>query len=435
MEGPPLARADALIAGTRMERLHITGGVRLRGRIRVTGAKNSSLAVIAAAALAPDRSVIENIPRCRDVLTLLEILRALGVRAEFHRTGRLDVDSRQITSHVAPYDLCRQMRASVYTAGMLLARLGRAEVPLPGGCVIGSRPVDFHIRGFETLGARVVTEHGYLKARARRLRPATYYVPRSSVGTTINLMLASSRTPGITTLQNAAREPEVVDTAVFLSLMGARVRGAGTSTITVEGTSELHGASYTIIPDRIEAGTYLIAAAATHGDVLIEDLIPEHSTALLTKLADAGVTVETSPTGVRVRADADLRAIDIDTAPYPGFATDLHPQCAAMLATVSGRSAIRETIFEKRFGYVDELRRMGADIRVEGDTATITGVPHLTGAPVEAVDIRAGAAMVIAALQAHGETEITGVENLDRGYEALEDKLRSLGAQIERARV
>lgn len=417
-----------------MERLVVAGGAPLRGRIRITGAKNSSLAVIAAAALAPDQSLIENVPRCRDVLTLLDILRSLGVRAELHEGGRLELDSRQVTGHVAPYELCRQMRASIYTAGMLLARLGRAEVPLPGGCVIGSRPVDFHIRGFETLGARVVTEHGYLKARAHRLVPTTCYVPRSSVGTTVNLMLAASRTPGVTTLQNAAREPEVVDTAVFLSLMGARVRGAGTSTITVEGTRDLHGATYTIIPDRIEAGTYLIATAATHGDVLIEDLIPEHITALLTKLSDAGVTVETDPTGVRVRADADLRPIDVDTAPYPGFATDLHPQCAAMLATVPGRSAIRETIFEKRFGYVDEMRRMGADIRVEGDTATINGVPHLTGAPVEAVDIRAGAAMVIAGLQARGETEITNVENLDRGYERLEEKLRGLGARVERVR-
>ncbi len=415
-----------------MERLLISGGVQLRGRIRVAGAKNSSLAIIAAAALAPDRSIIENVPRCRDVLTLLEILRALGVRAALQDNGRLELDSREVSGHVAPYGLCRQMRASIYTAGMLLARLGRAEVPLPGGCVIGSRPVDFHIRGFETLGAHVVTEHGYLKAHARRLVPATFYVPRSSVGTTINLMLAASRTPGITVLQNAAREPEVVDTAVFLSLMGARVRGAGTSTITVEGARDLHGATYAIIPDRIEAGTYLIAAAATHGDVLIEDLIPEHITAPLTKLADAGVTVDSDPTGVRVRVEGALRPIDVDTAPYPGFATDLHPQCAAMLATVPGRSAIRETIFEKRFGYVDELRRMGADIRVEGDTATITGVPYLTGAPVEAVDIRAGAAMVVAALQARGETQITNVENLDRGYEALEDKLLSLGAQVQR---
>lgn len=417
-----------------MEGLLIEGGRPLQGRIRIAGGKNSSLAVIAAAALAPDRSVIENVPRCRDVDTLLQILRALGIRAEFTGAGRLEIDGRSLTSYVAPYDLCRQMRASIYVAGALLGRQGRAEVPLPGGCVIGSRPVDFHIRGFEALGAHVVTEHGYIKAQAARLRPTTYYVPRSSVGTTVNMMLAASRVPGVTTLQNAAREPEVVDTAVFLSLMGARVRGAGTSTITIEGTQELHGATYAIIPDRIEAGTYLIAAAATRGDVLVEDLISEHVTALLTKLSDAGVSIEVDAKGVRARVEGELRPIDIDTAPYPGFPTDLHPPCAALLATVPGRSSIRETIFEKRFGYVDELRRMGADIRVEGDTAFITGVPHLTGAPVEAVDIRAGAAVVIAGLQARGETFITNLENLDRGYEALEEKLRTLGARIYRVR-
>ena len=417
-----------------MEKLHIAGGVRLRGRLRVAGAKNSSLAVIAAAALAPARSVLENVPLCRDVLCILEILRALGVRAEFTAPGRLELDARQLTDHVAPYDLCRQMRASIYVAGTLLARLGRAEVPLPGGCVIGSRPVDFHIRGFEALGAQVVTQHGFLKAYGPHLSAASYYVPRSSVGTTINLMLAASRTRGSTILQNVAREPEVVDTAVFLSLMGARVRGAGTSTITVEGTPDLRGATYTIIPDRIEAGTYLIAAGATHGDVLIEDLISEHVTAVLAKLSEAGVGVEVEPTGVRVHADADLRPVDVDTAPYPGFATDLHPQLVAMLAVVAGRSAVRETIFESRFGYVDELRRMGADIRVEGDTVIITGVPHLSGAPVEAMDLRAGAALVIAGLEAHGETQITHLDNIDRGYEGLDEKLRALGAHVQRTR-
>ena len=415
-----------------MERLLIEGGVRLHGRVRIAGAKNSSLAVIAAAALAPDQSVLENVPHCRDVLIFLDILRALGVKAEFTSQGHLVLDARTLVEHVAPYDLCRQMRASIYAAGMLLGRLGRAEVPLPGGCVIGSRPVDFHIRGFEALGAQVMTEHGFLKASAPQLTGATFYVPRSSVGTTINLMLAASRIPGLTVLQNAAHEPEVVDTAVFLSFMGARVRGAGTSTITVEGTEDLHGATYTIIPDRIEAGTYLIAAAATHGDVLVEELISEHMTALLTKLTEAGAVVEQGPTGVRVKVDSDLRPVDVDTAPYPGFATDLHPQLAAMLAVVAGRCAIRETIFEKRFGYVDELRRMGADIRVEGDTAIITGVPHLSGAPVEAIDIRAGAAMVVAGLEARGETQITNLENLDRGYEGLEEKLRGLGAQVQR---
>jgi UDP-N-acetylglucosamine 1-carboxyvinyltransferase len=406
--------------------------MRLRGRLRVAGAKNSSLAVIVAAALAPDRSVLENVPLCRDVLTILEILRSLGVRAEFTRPGRLELDARDLNDHVAPYELCRQMRASIYVAGMLLARVGRAQVPLPGGCVIGSRPVDFHIRGFETLGAQVVTQHGFLKAYGPRLNPASYYVPRCSVGTTINMMLAASRTPGSTVLQNAAREPEIVDTAVFLSLMGARIRGAGTDTITVEGTPQLRGATYTIIPDRIEAGTYLIAAAATHGDVLIEDLISEHVTALLAKLAEAGVAVTSEPTGVRVRADADLRPIEVDTAPYPGFATDLHPQLAAMLTVASGRSAVRETIFESRFSYVDELRRMGADIRVEGDKVIITGVPHLSGAPVEAMDLRAGAALVIAGLEARGETQITRLESIDRGYEGLEQKLVALGARVER---
>ena len=404
----------------------------MRGRLRVAGAKNSSLAVIAAAALAPDRSVLENVPLCRDVLTIVEILRALGVGAEFTGPGRLELDTRDITDHVASYDLCRQMRASFYVAGTLLGRLGRAEVPLPGGCVIGSRPVDFHIRGFEALGARAVTQHGFLKLHAPRLRPGTFFVPRSSVGTTINLMLAAARISGATVLQNVAREPEVVDTAVFLSLMGARVRGAGTSTITIEGTKDLRGARYSIIPDRIEAGTYLIAAAATHGDVLIEDLIPEHVTALLAKLAETGAEVQPEPTGVRVHVERDLRPIEVDTAPYPGFATDLHPQMAAMLATAAGRSAIRETIFESRFGYAIELRRMGGDIRIEGDTAIVTGVPHLSAAPVEAVDLRAGAAMVIGGLQARGETQITRLENIDRGYEGLEQKLRALGAEVQR---
>jgi UDP-N-acetylglucosamine 1-carboxyvinyltransferase len=416
----------------RTDRLLIEGGARLRGQLRVAGAKNSSLAVIAAASLAPDRSILENVPLCRDVLTFLDILRALGISAEFTAPGRLELDARDISDHVAPYELCRQMRASIYVAGMLLGRLGRAEVPLPGGCVIGSRPVDFHIRGFEALGAQVVTHHGFLKAYAPHLTAATFYVPRSSMGTTINLMLAASRISGSTILQNAAREPEVVDTAVLLSLMGARVRGAGTSTITIEGTRDLRGATYTVIPDRIEAGTYLIAAAATHGDVLVQDLISEHATALLAKLSESGATVESTPTGIRVHADTDLRPVDVDTAPYPGFPTDLHPQLAAMLAVATGRSTIRETVFEKRFGYADELRRMGADVLIEGDAVIIAGVPHLSGAPVEAMDIRAGAAMVIAGLEARGETQISNLENIDRGYEGLEEKLRSLGAQIQR---
>ncbi len=414
------------------ERIIIAGGRPLRGTVKISGAKNSSLAIIAAACLAPDVSVLENVPQNHDVLTLKEILEDLGVRFDF-TDDRLMVDARGIYNTTPPYDLCRRMRASFYTAGLLLARLGRAEVPLPGGCSIGTRPVDFHMRGFTALGAEVSTEHGYMKAAfARRARGTAFYVPRSSVGTTINLMMVASTARGTTVLQNAAREPEVVDTAVFLNLMGARVRGAGTETITVRGVPVLHGAQYPIIPDRIEAGTYLLCAVATRGDVLVEGLIPEHFQALLTKLQEAGAEAVVESDGVRVRQNGELRAIDVDTAPYPGFATDLHPPLAAVLAGAHGTSTIRETVYDSRFGYVEELRRMGAEMRVDGDTLHITGVEHLTGAPVEARDIRAGAAVVIAALSATGTSEIGVLENIDRGYEGLVAKLRRLGGVVER---
>jgi UDP-N-acetylglucosamine 1-carboxyvinyltransferase len=414
-----------------VDRLIITGGRRLRGAVKVAGGKNSSLAVIAAAALAADVSTLENVPDCRDVATLTAILTALGARVT-RSEGRLTIDARRLSTHVAPYDLCRSMRASFYAAGVLLGRMGRAQVPLPGGCSIGARPVDFHLRGFATLGATVVTEHGYMKATSRRLRGAAFYIPRSSVGTTINMMMAASTARGATVLQNAAREPEVVDTAVFLNLLGARIKGAGTNTITIEGVKELHGNSYAIIPDRLEAGTYLLAGAATRGDVLVEGTIPEHLTALLTKLEEAGVEVTRDTDGVRVRGGTELRAVDVDTAPYPGFSTDLHPQMVALLCQAHGTSTIRETIFEARFAYTDELRRMGADIKVEGESVHVTGVPRLTGAPVEAPDIRGGAAVVVAALAAEGATEISHLENIDRGYEDIEGKLTRLGARVVR---
>jgi UDP-N-acetylglucosamine 1-carboxyvinyltransferase len=414
-----------------MERLVIEGGRPLRGSVRISGGKNSSLAVITAACLAADTSTLENIPQCQDVWTLKAILEALGARISLEQET-MTIDARQLRAHAAPYDLCRQMRASFYAAGLLLGRLRRAEVPLPGGCVIGSRPVDFHLRGFAALGATVVTEHGYVKAEAPRLAGASFFVPRSSVGTTINLMLAASLAAGTTVLENAAREPEVVDTAVFLNLMGARIKGAGTNVITVDGVEALHGASYTVIPDRLEAGTYLIAAAATSGDVLVEEMIPEHIGALLTKLEEAGAVVERRTDGVRVAAGARHRGVDVDTAPFPGFATDLHPPFASLLATSDGRSIVRETVFESRFGYVDELRRMGADVRVEGDSAVISGVPYLTGAPVEALDLRAGAAVVIAALAAQGTSVISTVANIDRGYERIEHKLAGLGGRVQR---
>jgi len=414
-----------------MEKLVISGGRRLRGAVRVAGGKNSSLAVIAAAALAADVSTLENVPHCRDVLTFIEILEALGATITIV-AGRMTIDARGVSSHIAPYDLCRSMRASFYMAGVLLGRMGKAQVPLPGGCSIGARPVDFHMRGFQALGAKVATEHGYMKATVRRLRGAAFYVPRNSVGTTINLMMAATMAKGPTVMQNAAREPEVVDTAVFLNLMGAKIKGAGTNTITIEGVPALHGGSYAIIPDRLEAGTYLLAGAATGGDVLVEGMIPEHVTALLTKLQEAGLEVIVDTEGVRVRASGELRGVDIDTAPYPGFATDLHPQMVALLSLARGTSTIRETVFESRFAYTDELRRMGADIKVEGENVHVTGVPRLSSAPVEAPDIRGGAAVMIAALSADGDTEISKVENLDRGYEDLERKLTLLGARVAR---
>ena len=415
-----------------MERIVITGGRPLRGTVKVSGAKNSSLAIIAAACLASDVSVLENVPHCQDVLTLQAILEELGVRFVF-AGSRMVVDARGLDRTTPPYDLCRRMRASFYTAGLLLARMGRAEIPLPGGCSIGTRPVDFHMRGFAALGADVTTEHGYMKAGfARRARGTHFYVPRSSVGTTINLMMVASTARGMTVLQNAAREPEVVDTAVFLNLMGARIRGAGTDTVTIRGVPALHGAQYAIIPDRIEAGTYLLCGVATRGDVMVEGLIPEHFQALLTKLQEAGAEAVVDPDGVRVRMVGDLQAIDVDTAPYPGFATDLHPPLAAALTRARGTSTIRETIYDSRFGYVEELRRMGAQMRVDGDTVHIHGVEELSGAPVEARDIRGGAAVVIAALSAQGTSEVANVENLDRGYEGLVEKLRALGARVER---
>jgi len=417
-----------------MDQLVIQGAKPLRGAVRISGGKNSSLAIITAACLAPDVSVLDNIPHCRDVLTLKAILEALGAKITLAE-GRMTIDAQAVSQHVAPYDLCRQMRASFYTAGLLLARLGRAQVPLPGGCVIGSRPVDFHLRGFSALGATVLTEHGYVRAEASHLLGANFFVPRSSVGTTINLMLAAATAQGTTVLENAAREPEVVDTAVFLNLMGAKIKGAGTHTVIIEGVRDLHGAAYSVIPDRLEAGTYLIAAAATGGDLLVEQMIPEHIGALLTKLEECGATVERSTDGVRVRAGGHQRAVDVDTAPFPGFATDLHPPFVSLMAIADGRSIVRETIFESRFGYVDELRRLGADIRVEGDSAVVSGVPFLTGAPVQALDLRAGAAVVIAALAAQGTSVISGVENIDRGYERIDEKVSALGASVQRVTI
>ncbi|NLN18237.1 MAG: UDP-N-acetylglucosamine 1-carboxyvinyltransferase [Firmicutes bacterium] len=414
-----------------MAHLIIRGGNPLYGEISVSGSKNSAMPILTAAALSDEESIIDNVPRDTSVLTICLILRSLGAEVYMDDKGRIHVRGAGINNHSAPYDLVRRERGSFYTAGLLLGRLGCAEVPLPGGCAIGSRPVDFHIRGFQQLGAEVTIEHGYVKASAPQLRGTSIFINRSSVGTTINLMIAAAKAEGVTILENAAKEPEVVDLAIFLNSMGARVRGAGTDVIRIEGVKELYGTEYGIICDRIEAGTYLMCAAVAGGEVLLKDVVPEHLRSPILKLMEAGVEIKEDNSSILVRSQRKLKACDVETAPYPGFPTDLQQPFVALMSTAEGTSVIRETIFD-RFRYVDELRRMGADIRVEHDTAIVRGVEQLSGAPVEATDLRAGAALVVAALGAVGETRILGLEILDRGYEGLSEKLHALGADVVR---
>jgi len=411
----------------------IDGGVRLHGDVPISGAKNAALPAVVAAALASDgESVIENVPQHTDVLDLLAILEELGVQAAFTGPKTLSIAASELRNHRAPYAPASRLRASTYIAGLLLARLGRAEVALPGGDDIGARPVDFHLRGLRALGADVGVVHGAIEGEARQgLQGAQFFVDRQSVGTTCNLMIAASLAQGTTVLQNAAREPEVVDLANLLNAMGGRVLGAGTGSIRIEGVAALHGARHEIIPDRIEAGTFLLAAAATGGRVTVHAVIPEHLQALLEKLRMCGIRVRRTADAVTVDAPARLRALDARTEPYPGFPTDLQPQIVAVLARADGVSVIEETVFENRLGYTNDLVRLGAEIRIIGqNTAIVTGVETLSGAPVEAVDIRAGAALIIAGLAADGRTEVAGVRHIARGYEDLEGKLRHLGAHI-----
>lgn len=415
-----------------MARLIIEGGRPLRGEVEISGAKNSALAIITAAALATEgESVLENIPRGSDIGTVCQILQELGVEVWFDQDHRLHIKGQSLNRCRASYDLVRKMRASFYSAGLLLARLGRAEVPLPGGCAIGSRPVDFHIKGFAQMGAEVAIEHGYMKARADQLNGAQIYINRSSVGTTINLMIAASLAKGTTVLENAAKEPEVVDLAIFLNGMGARIRGAGTEVIRIEGVENLRGIEYSIIPDRIEAGTFMFAAAITGGEIRLNSVVAEHLRVPIVKLEEAGAEIVRGDTDFLVKAPTRLNSVDVETMPYPGFPTDLQQPLVAAMAVAEGTSVVRETIFD-RFRYVDELRRMGADIKTERGTAIIRGVKQLTGAPVEITDLRAGAALAIAALAAEGRTDLYGVEIMDRGYEFFEEKLKSLGAKVYR---
>lgn len=414
--------------------IKIRGGQSLTGTVRVDSAKNGVLPVIAASLLASTgETVIEDVPVLTDVDHFADLVRSLGARAEHLANGRLRLCAEQLTTSTAPYDLGRKMRASIWLAGALLARMGHFRVPLPGGCNIGERPVDQHIKGFEALGATVTIEHGYVEGYVKgRLKGARVYLDIVSVGATINTMLAATLAEGTTIIDNAAKEPEVVDLANYLHAMGAKIWGAGTDTIRIEGVSSLHGAQHTVIPDRIEAGTYMIAAAITRGDVFVEGAIFNHLSSLCAKLREAGVEVEDNITGIRVRAKDPLRAVDLKTLPHPGFPTDLQAQMLTLLTTVEGVSIVTETVFENRFLYIPELRRMGVDVKTEGRTAVVEGVAKLSGADVTATDLRAGAALVLAGLVGEGETVISGVDHLDRGYGDLVGKLRSLGAHISR---
>ena len=418
-----------------MEQLVIHGGHPLRGRVKIGGAKNAVLPIIAAALLGSRGvSVLDDVPALEDVYTISSVLRSLGVKADYAaKEHRLTIDASQIATVSAPYELVRKMRASFLIMGPLLAREGRAEISLPGGCAIGTRPIDLHLKGFEALGAQIDITQGAIHASAPHgLKGARIYFDFPSVGATENVMMAASCAEGQTILENPALEPEIVDLANYLNVMGAHIRGAGTNRIKIDGVPGLMAADYTIIPDRIEAGTYMVAAAMTGGDVFIENAISEHLKPVVAKLQEAGAEIEEDIAGIRVRANGRMKAIDLKTMPYPGFPTDMQAQFMALLAVAEGTSVVTETVFENRFMHVEELQRMGAQIRVDGRTATVEGGHTLTGAAVRATDLRAGAAMVLAGLVADGETRVGYIHHIDRGYDDLVAKLVALGADIRR---
>jgi UDP-N-acetylglucosamine 1-carboxyvinyltransferase len=417
-----------------MDKLIITGGAPLNGEIRISGAKNAALPILAAALLTDERMVIGNIPHLRDITTTLQLLGRMGVELTVDETMKVDINAGSIRELVAPYELVKTMRASILVLGPLLARHGRAQVSLPGGCAIGSRPVNLHIQGLQAMGAEITVENGYIDARARRLRGAHIHMDIVTVTGTENLMMAATLAAGRTVLSNAAREPEVVDLANCLINMGAQIEGAGSDTIVIDGVERLHGAHYEVVPDRIETGTYLVAAAMTGGRVKLKQTRPELLDSVIAKLREAGADIVCGSDCITIDArDRRMRAVDVHTSPYPGFPTDMQAQFTAMNTVAEGAAIITETVFENRFMHVLELRRLGAEVRLEGNTAFTTGVSRLTGAPVMATDLRASASLVLAGLVARGETQVERIYHIDRGYEAIEEKLTQLGAQIRRA--
>ena len=417
-----------------MDKLVIEGGHRLEGEVRVSGAKNAALPILCAALLTPDPLTLVNVPQLNDVRTMSALLGQMGVGQEVSEPHRITLDASHIDWPLAPYELVKTMRASILALGPLLARCGEARVSLPGGCAIGLRPVDQHVKGLQAMGAEIDLTHGYINARAPRLRGASFLFDVVTVTGTENLMMAATLADGVTTLDNAAREPEVVDLAACLTAMGARIGGAGTDRIVIEGVPRLHGATHAIMPDRIETGTFLAAAAATRGSVAIGGTDPASLTAVIDKLREAGAHIAASDSTLRVEGNGPLHAANVRTAPYPAFPTDMQAQFMALATCAKGASVITETIFENRMMHVQELKRLGADIEVEGNTAVVKGVARLTGANVMATDLRASACLVIAGLVADGETTIDRIYHLDRGYEQIEGKLSALGARIRRVR-
>lgn len=407
----------------------------MKGEVYVSGGKNSAVAIIPAALLADTPSTIENLPYIDDVLVLKDILVAMGAKVELLGDDSMVIDPSALNTFVTPMDLARRMRASYYLLGVLLAKFGRAEVAFPGGCDIGARPIDQHIKGLEALGAKISIEHGFIKAETSGLKGAEIYLDIVSVGATINIMLAACMADGITEIVNAAKEPHVVDTANFLNAMGANIKGAGTDIIKIKGVKRLTGCRHVITPDQIEAGTFMIAAAATQGDVIIKNVIPLHLESVSAKLSEMGIDVTAGDDFVRVRSHGRPKHTTIKTLPYPGFPTDLQQPMSVLLSVADGISVITENIWESRYKHIEEIKRMGAKIKIEDRVAIIEGVDKLTGAPVTATDLRAGAALIIAGLMAEGVTEINNVKYIDRGYERIDKKLIALGADIKRISV
>ncbi|WP_054025440.1 UDP-N-acetylglucosamine 1-carboxyvinyltransferase [Bacillus sp. FJAT-28004] len=416
-----------------MTKIIVRGGQRLKGTVRVSGAKNAVLPILAASLLATEGdSVIYDVPLLDDVMTIQKVLASLGAQLSYNNET-MRITAQTITTYEAPYELIRKMRASFLVMGPLLGRIGKVRISLPGGCAIGTRPIDQHLKGFEAMGAEITLGQGFIEASTKtRLKGAKIYLDVASVGATENIMMAAALAEGTTILENAAKEPEIVDLANYINAMGGKVRGAGTGVIRIEGVDRMFGAAHNVIPDRVEAGTYMIAAAITGGDVFVEGAISDHLTPVISKLQEMGVEITESDNGIRVQSSTQLKSVDVKTLPHPGFPTDMQSQMMALLLVSEGTSVITETVFENRFMHVEEFQKMNAQIKVDGRTAIVNGGMPLTGAKVCATDLRAGAALICAALRAEGETEVTGLHHVDRGYVNITGKLAALGADIHR---